>query len=74
MAATTETLSFDDAVTWAYHHTGHLTDGPSREWLLRLAEQAPPQYRSVQWRSQHGEDITVPRTRTTAGAQPDYHS
>lgn len=58
---TTETLGFDDAVTWAYHHTGHFTNEPSKNMLRRLASDllSGPQFRCVQWLSPRGEDITV---------------
>ena len=56
---TAETLSFDDAVAWAFNHTGHFTCDPSKNLLLRLASAVTPQLRCVQWLSQHNEDITV---------------
>ncbi len=62
---TTETLGYDDAVAWAYSHTGHFTNEPSKALLLRLASAVTPQYRCVQWLSQHNEDITVTYNRDT---------
>ena len=65
MSTATVTLGFDDAVTWAYDHTGHFTADPSKNLLLRLASAGTPQYRCAQWRSPHNEDITVTYNRDT---------
>lgn len=65
MSTTTETLSFDDAVAWAYDHTGHFTSDPSKNTLLRLASAVTPQLRCLQWLSPHNEDITVTHNSTT---------
>lgn len=57
--STTQRLTFDEAVSWSYDHTGHFTDGPSHDMCIRLANTSVPRRRTVQWTSPHGETCTV---------------